>query len=57
MVPLYFLMDWILRLILEAAFGIVEENKAEPVPAEASSTEREDDDVYEAAQPAARRNR
>jgi len=50
MVPLYFLLDWILRLILEAAFGIVEQNKAEPVAAEDSSTKREDDDVYEAAQ-------
>ena len=27
MVPLYFLLDWILRLILEAAFGMVTENQ------------------------------
>jgi len=51
MVPLYFLMDWILRLILEAAFGIVEDNKPKPVPAEASSTEPEDDGASAAAAP------
>jgi small-conductance mechanosensitive channel len=51
MVPLYFLMDWILRLILETAFGMVAENEAKPVPAEASSTEQEDDGGTEAARP------
>ncbi len=35
MVPLYFMLDWILRLMLEAAFGIVEQPKEQPVPAEA----------------------
>ena len=49
MVPLYFLMDWILRLILETAFGMVEDNKTTPVPAEASSIEPEDDGVSGAA--------
>ena len=33
MVPLYFLMDWILRLILEKAFGLIEENGQAPGPA------------------------
>ena len=51
MVPLYFLMDWILRLILERAFGMVEDNQAKPVPVEASSTEPEDDGASEAASP------
>ncbi|MEN8751675.1 MAG: mechanosensitive ion channel domain-containing protein, partial [Desulfobacterales bacterium] len=51
MVPLYFLMDWILRLILETAFGMVAENEAKPVPAEASSTGQEDDGGTEAARP------
>ena len=31
MVPLYFLLDWILRLILETAFGMVAENKTKLV--------------------------
>jgi len=51
MVPLYFLMDWILRLILETAFGMVAETKANPVPLKASSTEQEDDGGTEAARP------
>ena len=51
MVPLYFLMDWILRLILETAFGMVEENETTTVPAKASSTEQEDDGVSEAVRP------
>ncbi|NNL76732.1 MAG: mechanosensitive ion channel family protein, partial [Desulfobacterales bacterium] len=53
MVPLFFLLDWILCLILEAAFGTLGENKIRPVSAEASVAESEDDDVVEAAQPAA----
>jgi small-conductance mechanosensitive channel len=51
MVPLYFLMDWILRLILEKAFGLVADNQAKPVPAEASSIQLEDDAVSAAASP------
>jgi len=45
MVPLYFLLDWILRMILEAAFGLVEETKEQLAPAEASADELEDDHV------------
>jgi small-conductance mechanosensitive channel len=52
MVPLYFLMDWILRMILEAAFGLVKEDKSQPVPAEALSAEPEDEQVSDAVQPA-----
>ena len=43
MVPLYFLMDWILRLMLEAAFGMVKQPAAQPAPAEAISDGPEDD--------------
>jgi len=43
MVPLYFLMDWILRLILEKAFGIVAQNTAKPEPAAALPAANEDD--------------
>jgi small-conductance mechanosensitive channel len=53
MVPLYFLMDWILRSILDAAFGIVQDNTVRPVPAEASSAGSEDADESEAAPAAA----
>ncbi len=53
MVPLYFLLDWILRLILEAAFGMVAENKTQPATANASTTEEEDDGGSEDAQPTA----
>ncbi len=49
MVPLYFLMDWILRSILEAAFGIVQDNTARPVPAETAPAVSEDADESEAA--------
>ena len=42
MVPLYFMLDWILRLILEKAFGIVEQPQEQPVPAEETSDEPED---------------
>jgi small-conductance mechanosensitive channel len=51
MVPLYFLMDWILRSILGAAFGIVQENKAQSLPAEVSAAEPEGGDVSETAGP------
>ena len=50
-VPLYFLLDWILRLILETAFGMVAENNSKPVPAKSLSTEQEEDGVSEAARP------
>jgi small-conductance mechanosensitive channel len=43
MIPLYFMLDWILRLMLEAAFGIVEQNDEQTVPAAAASDEPEDD--------------
>ena len=51
LVPLYFLLDWILRLILETAFGMVAENNSKPLPAKASSAKQEDDGVSEAARP------
>jgi small-conductance mechanosensitive channel len=51
MVPLYFLMDWILRLILEAAFGIVKVDEVQPVPAEASSAESAAEGASEEVQP------
>jgi len=49
MVPLYFMLDWILRLMLEAAFGLVKQ----PAPAAAKSDDPEDDVETEAAQPVA----
>ena len=42
MVPLYFMLDWILRLMLAAAFGIVEQPREQPVPAAATSVGPED---------------
>jgi small-conductance mechanosensitive channel len=42
MILLYFMLDWILRLMLEAAFGIVEQPEEQPVPAEATSDVPED---------------
>ncbi len=53
MVPLYFLLDWILRLMLEAAFGLVAEPKEQPILAEETSDGPEDDGEAEAAQPVA----
>jgi len=53
MVPLYFLLDWILRLMLEAAVGLVAEPKEQPVLAEETSDGPEDDGEAEAAQPVA----
>jgi small-conductance mechanosensitive channel len=50
-IPLYFLLDWILRLMLEAAFGIVDQPQEQPVPAAATSDGPEDDGETEAAQP------
>ena len=49
MVPLYFLLDWILRLMLEAAFGMVKQPEAQPAPAEAISDGPEDDFETEAS--------
>jgi small-conductance mechanosensitive channel len=43
MIPLYFMLDWLLRLILEAAFGIVEQPEEQAVPAEATADEPEDE--------------
>jgi len=51
-VPLYFMLDWILRLMLEAAFGIVAQPKEQPVRAEAASDHEEDEVETEAALPA-----
>jgi small-conductance mechanosensitive channel len=48
MIPLYFMLDWILRSILEAAFGIVEQNDEQKVPAAATSDVPEDDIETEA---------
>jgi small-conductance mechanosensitive channel len=49
MIPLYFMLDWILRLILEAAFGIVGQPQEQNVPAEAAFEEAEDKAAPEAA--------
>jgi small-conductance mechanosensitive channel len=49
MVPLYFLLDWILRLMLEAAFGMVKQPEAQPAPVEAISDGPEDDIETEAS--------
>ncbi|MGA9536287.1 MAG: mechanosensitive ion channel family protein [Desulfobacterales bacterium] len=43
MVLLYFMLDWILRLILEAALGTVKQSQEQPVIAEAASDGPEDD--------------
>jgi moderate conductance mechanosensitive channel len=53
MVPVYFLLDWLLCLMLEAAFGIAAKPEAKTVPAETSHTGSEDDGESEAAPPAA----
>jgi small-conductance mechanosensitive channel len=47
MIPLYFMLDWILRLMLEAAFGIVEQ----PALDAAKSDGQQDDVETEAASP------
>jgi len=53
MVPLYFLLDWILRLMLEAAFGLVaepqEQPQKQPVSAAATSDGLDEDLETEAA--------
>ncbi len=53
MVALYFMLDWILRLMLEAAFGIMAQPQAQPLPAAATSDGPEDDVETEAALPPA----
>ncbi len=53
MVPFYFLLDWILRSILEAAFGLAEEVKRPPVPVKVLPVEPQSNDVSEAAEPGA----
>ncbi|MGD9054380.1 MAG: mechanosensitive ion channel family protein [Desulfobacterales bacterium] len=42
MIPLYFLLDWILRLMLEAAFGIVGQPQEQTAHADAVSVEPEE---------------
>jgi small-conductance mechanosensitive channel len=42
------MLDWILRLMLEAAFGMAEQPEEQPVPAEATVEEAEDDIETEA---------
>jgi small-conductance mechanosensitive channel len=51
MVPLYFLLDWILRLMLEAAFGLTKQPEEQPVPAAAASVGPEDEVKAEAVAP------
>jgi moderate conductance mechanosensitive channel len=53
MVPVYFLLDWLLCLMLEAAFGIAAKPEAKTVPAETSPIGSEDDGESEAAPPSA----
>jgi small-conductance mechanosensitive channel len=43
MIALYFMLDWILRMMLEAAFGIVEQPEEQTAPAAATSDVPEDD--------------
>jgi small-conductance mechanosensitive channel len=51
MVMLYFMLDWILRMMLEAAFGIVDQREEQTVPAAAASDVPEDDIETEADRP------
>ncbi len=53
MVALYFMLDWILRLMLEAAFGIVAQPHSQTVPAAATSDGPDDNVEIEAALPPA----
>jgi small-conductance mechanosensitive channel len=48
MIPLYFMLDWILRLMLEGAFGIVEQHEEQTVPVAATSEVPEGDIEAEA---------
>jgi small-conductance mechanosensitive channel len=47
MIPLYFMLDWILRLMLGAAFGIVEQPQEQPAAAVEKSDDAEDDEALE----------
>jgi small-conductance mechanosensitive channel len=47
MIPLYFMLDWILRLMLGAAFGIVEQPQEQPAAAAEKSDDAEDDEALE----------
>jgi len=49
MVPLYLMLDWILRLMLEGAFGIAGQPREQSLPALATSDGPEDDAETEAA--------
>jgi small-conductance mechanosensitive channel len=51
MVPLYFMLDWILRLMLETVLGIARHPEARAMPAEAPSADQVDDDASEVARP------
>ena len=51
LIALYFLLDWILRLMLEAAFGIVGNSEEQPAPAEAADDGSEDEVKAEVAGP------
>ena len=49
LVPLYFLLDWILRLMLEAAFGLVAQPEEQLALIEATSDDPQDEVETEAA--------
>jgi small-conductance mechanosensitive channel len=49
MIPLYFMLDWILRLMLEAAFGIVGQPREQTAHSDAVSEEPEETVETEAA--------
>jgi small-conductance mechanosensitive channel len=49
MVALYFMLDWILRLMLQAAFGLVKQPEEQPMPGEAASVGPQDEVKAEAA--------
>jgi small-conductance mechanosensitive channel len=51
MIPLYFMLDWILRLMLETVLGIARHPEARAMPAEAPSADQVDDDASEVARP------
>ena len=53
MVPLYFMLDWFLRLMLEATFGLVEQPKEQIVLAEATADVPADDIETETTRPPA----
>ncbi len=53
MIPLYFLLDWILRLVLEAAFGIVEKPLAQSLSAAKESDRSEENGETDISAPQA----